>query len=121
MWLAVGLLVGFALGATLTAASNSGTGTAKPPPGPVSVAPSPAATSTFCPWKYVVTDGNNNDVRVFDTPHRDSIIARYSPSEVFYAPEPPVVVNGMMKTAQGWIGQGNWIQRYHGACHTGGP
>ncbi|WP_269853832.1 helix-turn-helix domain-containing protein [Streptomyces sp. RPT161] len=121
LWLAVGLFIGFALGATLTAASNSGSSAAQSPPAQVSVAPSPAATGTFCPWKYVVTDGNGDDVRVFDTPHRDSIIARYSPSEVFYAPEPPVIVSGMMRTAQGWIGEGNWIQRYHGSCHTGGP
>ncbi|MGW7008126.1 helix-turn-helix domain-containing protein [Streptomyces sp. NPDC054933] len=120
VWLMVGLFIGFALGATLTAASGSRTSAA--PPAQLSMSPSPAATGTFCPWKYVVTDGNNDDVRVFDTPQRDSIIARYSPSEVFYAPEPPVIVNRMMKTVQGWVGQGNWIQRYHGGpCHTGGP
>lgn len=132
VWLGVGLVIGFALGvgltasATLTAgatsapsslkigAGSAGTGTSTPRVG------QPTPTGTSCPWKYVVTDGNPDPLRVFDDPQRDSLIARYAPNEVFYAPDPPQIINGMMKTEDGWVSLGDWVQRYsHTACRTG--
>jgi transcriptional regulator with XRE-family HTH domain len=106
-WLGTGLVVGFALGVLLTALFARGAASAPP--------------SRSCPWKYVVTDGVPDDMRVFDDPQRDNIIARYVPDEVFYAPEPPQIVNGLMQTEDGWVGVGDWVQRYAGdGCHVDG-
>lgn len=115
--LVAGLVLGFALGAAVTAVAVRG-GAA--PPTQSQGAPAPATTGTYCPWKYVVTDGEADNVRVFDDPQRDSIIAEYAPNEVFYVADPPQIVNGMMRTEHGWISTGSWVQRYAGsACHTG--
>ena len=135
-YLAAGLVLGFALGAAATALDLRGGAAAAPSSAGRTAAagatnaqnhgqgqglPTSAATGTYCPWKYVVTDGTADNIRVFDDPRRDSIIARYAPGEVFYASEPPQIVNNMMKTVYGWIGMGNWVQRYTGAtCRTGG-
>jgi transcriptional regulator with XRE-family HTH domain len=117
--LAVGVFIGYLLGDALHpshAAASSATAGAQPNAGVPA-----AVTSTLCPWKYVVTDGNPDNLRVFDDPQRDSIVADYAPREVFYAPEPPQIVNGLMRTTDGWVGVGNWVQRYHGStCRTGG-
>lgn len=134
-YLVAGLVLGFALGVGAALGLQGGGATAPPSSGRTAAAgaasvqnqgqgqgvPVPTATGTYCPWKYVVTDGNADDVRVYDDPQRDSIIARYAPGEVFYAAEPPQIVNNMLKTEHGWIGMGNWVQRYTGAtCRTGG-
>lgn len=126
--LVAGLVLGAAIGVTATALARGGT--TAPAAGVGAVGSqnqtqgqglgAPTAVATSCPWKYVVTDGNPDDIRVFDDTKRDSIIARYAPNEVFYAPEPPQIVNNMLKTDHGWIGMGNWVQRYKGeTCHTG--
>jgi transcriptional regulator with XRE-family HTH domain len=130
--LVAGLVLGAVIGATATALARGGTtASAAGHLAGVGAAGSqnqaqgqgqgvPTAVATSCPWKYVVTDGNPDDIRVFDDPKRDSIIARYAPNEVFYAPEPPQIVSNMLKTDHGWIGMGNWVQRYKGgSCHTG--
>jgi hypothetical protein len=117
VWLVAGLVLGFALGATATLAMRGDPA----PPTRTQGMPAPAGTATYCPWKYVVTDGNADNVRVFDDPQRDSIIAEYAPNEVFYVADPPQIVNGMMRTEHGWIGTGDWVQRYKGStCRTGG-
>jgi transcriptional regulator with XRE-family HTH domain len=116
--LAAGVLIG------LYAAGGPAHGNAADPASDLSISPTPASATggKYCPWKYVVTDGNPDDIRVFDSPQHDSIIGRYVPDEVFYAPDPPRIVNGYLKTEQGWIGMGNWVQRYHrSSCHIGGP
>ncbi|HEU5354897.1 MAG TPA: helix-turn-helix transcriptional regulator [Actinocrinis sp.] len=124
--LVTGLVLGFALGAAATAVAMGGD--SAPPAqaqtqnqGQNPAHGSPALASvTYCPWKYVVTDGTADNLRVFDDPQRDSIIARYAPNEVFYVAEPPQIVNKMMKTEHGWIGVGDWVQRYTGSgCRTG--
>lgn len=122
-WAAAGLAVGVFLGYALGAADHSShTAASSATPGAQRTAGlSAAVATTMCPWKYVVTDGNPDNLRVFDDPQRDSIVANYAPREVFYAPEPPQIVNGMMHTTAGWVGVGNWVQRYHGStCRTGG-
>lgn len=126
--LAAGIVLGAAIGATATGLAIRGgtTPTSDNAAGVGAVGSqnqpqvAPTAVATSCPWKYVVTDGNPDDIRVFDDSKRDSIIARYAPNEVFYAPEPPQIVNNMLKTDRGWIGMGDWVQRYKGeSCHTG--
>jgi hypothetical protein len=133
--LALGLLAGYPLGAAVTVRSpapsapdarstvpgSAAPATAgMPDTGSSSLPATAAAPRTNCPWKYVVTDGIPDDVLVFDNPRRDSIVARYAPRQVFYAPEPPRIQNGMMRTQLGWVGVGNWIQRYRSAsCRTG--
>ncbi|HEU5429012.1 MAG TPA: helix-turn-helix transcriptional regulator [Actinocrinis sp.] len=123
--LVTGLVLGVALGAGATALAMRGS---NPPaaqaqsqaPTQIHSAPALAGTVTYCPWKYVVTDGTADNVRVYDDPQRDSIIARYAPNEVFYVAEPPQIVNGMLRTEHGWIGTGSWVQRYTGStCRTG--
>ncbi len=124
VWLAAGLLAGLAVGLPLGALltdRDPAQAAADRPPTASAVVPAPHADGTDCPWKYVVTDGEPNDVLVFDNPRRASIIARYAPRQVFYAPSPPVVVDHMMRTADGWVAQGEWLRRYTGApCHRGG-
>lgn len=116
--LAVGLAAGLALGAVLPARAPAGTAAVSSAP---VAAPAPSdGTGTNCPWKYVVTDGDYDDVLVYDTPQRAAIIARYTPRQVFWAPSPPVVVDHMMRTADGWVAQGGWLRRYTSTpCHTG--
>lgn len=124
-WLAVGLAAGLVLGLELrgttavAASPGAQTGiTAVVTPGQSGAPRLP--DGKFCPWKYIVTDGHPDDLRVFDDPRRDSIIARYVPDEVFYAPDPPQIVGGMMRTEQGWVSMGDWVQRYSGeTCHLG--
>ncbi len=123
LWLVAGVAAGFVLGAAVTSSNDSRAGAAPAPaaslvphPGPVA---GPTVAATMCPWKYVVSDGVPNDLRVFDDPQRDSIIARYVPTEVFYAPEPPQIVNQMLHTANGWVLIGKWVRRYPGPCHRG--
>ncbi|MCQ4082799.1 hypothetical protein NGB36_19860 [Streptomyces sp. RB6PN25] len=77
--LAVGLIAGYLLGSgTADPAPRNATAT------PVSSAtadqsaaaqPYPSATGTLCSWKYVVTDGNPSDLRVFDDPQRAAMLA----------------------------------------------
>lgn len=118
-FLVTGLVLGVALGAGVTVLTESST-SATQPQNQTHGAPALVGTVTYCPWKYVVTDGTSDNVRVFDDPQRDSIIARYAPNEVFYVAEPPQIVGGMLRTEHGWIGTGSWIQRYAGsACRTG--
>lgn len=80
------------------------------------VFPSPSG-ARICPWHYVVTDGDPAPVLISDGngPNRKHI-GIYEPGQVFYAPEPPVKSNGLMKTLDGWVTAGNWIQRYGGPC-----
>lgn len=124
-FLVTGLVLGVALGAGVTALAEGSTSATQsqsqsPHESQTHGAPALAGTATYCPWKYVVTDGTSDNVRVFDDPQRDSIIARYAPNEVFYVADPPQIVNRMMKTEHGWIGTGDWIQRYPGSsCRTG--
>ncbi|MGC5013918.1 helix-turn-helix domain-containing protein [Streptosporangium sp. DT93] len=77
-------------------------------------------TRRYCPWRYVVTDGDPAPVRIADRPgaNRRHIPKTYLPEEVFYAAEPPAVRNEMMQTIHGWVTQGDWIQRAPGPCVT---
>lgn len=73
----------------------------------------------LCPWHYVVTDGNPAPVNIADSSGPDRmIIAYYGPDQVFYAPEPLQVSNGLMRTVDGWVTHGDWIQRYRAPCIT---
>ncbi len=124
VWLAAGVLLGLAAGLPLGARIQGGPlgGTATVSADAPVPAPAPSASGTSCPWKYTVTDGDYDDVLVFDTYTRDSIIARYAPRQVFFAPYPPVVVHHMMRTADGWVAQGDWLRRYTATpCHRGSP
>ncbi|HEX6469750.1 MAG TPA: helix-turn-helix transcriptional regulator [Streptosporangiaceae bacterium] len=70
-----------------------------------------------CPWHYVVTDGDPAPVLISDSPEANrKRIGIYEPNQVFYATDPPLRSNGMMKTLDGWVHAGDWIQRYSGPC-----
>jgi hypothetical protein len=72
----------------------------------------------LCPWRYVVTDGDPAPVLLTDRPGegRQVIDRTYAPDEVFLAPDPADVVNGHMRTVDGWVSVGDWIQRAPGEC-----
>ncbi|MGY4645221.1 helix-turn-helix domain-containing protein [Cellulomonas sp. URHB0016] len=72
----------------------------------------------LCPWRYVVTDGDPAPVLLSDKPGegRRVIDRTYAPDEVFLVTEPPEVVNGHMRTVDGWVSVGDWIQRAPGQC-----
>ncbi|MFI6511368.1 helix-turn-helix domain-containing protein [Streptosporangium sp. NPDC050855] len=72
----------------------------------------------YCPWHYVVTDGDPAPVRIADRSgaNRRHLPKTYLPNEVFYVAEPPVVRDAMMQTVDGWVTQGDWIRRAQGPC-----
>jgi transcriptional regulator with XRE-family HTH domain len=71
----------------------------------------------MCPWRYVVTDCNPAPVLIANSPDANrKHIGLYEPNQVFYAAEPPITRNGMIKTLDGWVTLGNWIQRYSRPC-----
>ncbi|MEU4833958.1 hypothetical protein [Streptosporangium sp. NPDC023615] len=78
------------------------------------------SSKRYCPWRYVVTDGDPAPVLIADrpSPNRRRLLETYLPNEVFYVAEPPVVQNEMMQTIDGWITHGDWIQRAPGPCVT---
>jgi hypothetical protein len=76
-----------------------------------------ASAHRACPWQYIVTDGDPAPVLVFDKPGPDGHrTGQYQPSQIFYAPDPVQATGRRMRTADGWINQGDWIRRYPGAC-----
>jgi hypothetical protein len=76
-----------------------------------------ASAHRACPWQYIVTDGDPSPVIVFDLPGPDGHrTGQYEPSQIFYAPDPVQAADRRMRTADGWVNQGDWIRRYPGVC-----
>lgn len=71
----------------------------------------------YCPWQYIVTDGDPAPVIIADRadPGRHHI-GSYVPSQIFSVPEPVQTSGKFMRTADGWITAGDWIRRYPGPC-----
>ena|SRR5437588_12238536 len=85
-----------------------------------SAAPAKAATVSTavgtCTWKYVVTDGVPNNVRIFPNPDSDSVVGVIVPNQLFSALSPTELVAGRHGTRMhitpfnGWVNFGDWIQ-----------
>jgi transcriptional regulator with XRE-family HTH domain len=77
------------------------------------------AGERVCPWQYIVSDGVPNDVLIANNPNKGHrVIGTYEPSQIFYVPTPVQVRDGMMRTVDGWITQGNWIVPFDGPCRS---
>src|SRR5439155_25965252 len=67
-------------------------------PTAASAAPANAATvstaAATCTWRYVVTDGVPNDVRIFANPDTNSVVGVIHPNQYFSAPSPIILVAG---------------------------
>ena len=89
-------------------------------PTAASAAPARAATVSTavgtCTWKYVVTDGVPNNVRIFPNPDSDSVVGVIVPNQLFSALSPTELVAGRHGTRMhitpfnGWVNFGDWIQ-----------
>ena len=82
-------------------------------------APRAATVSTAaatCTWRYVVTDGVPNDVRIFPNPDSLTVVGVIHPGQYFSAPYPTTLVAGRHGTRlhitshNGWVNFGDWIQ-----------
>src|SRR5438128_9081545 len=86
-------------------------------PTAASAAPARAASVSVgtCTWKYVVTDGVPNDVRIFPNPDSNSVVGVIVPNQLFSAPSPTILVAGRHGTRMqitpfnGWVNFGDWI------------